>query len=88
MWAGYLFSGTKILGLTYVRPLESRPAHPSPAKALPAMKVGEFFDTAQIKQPISRISRDPRRTILGEKMLINLPKRGRVAPTMTKLCAD
>jgi hypothetical protein len=37
-----------------VMPPEKRPAAPVPATALPTMRVGEFIETAQTMEPISK----------------------------------
>lgn len=73
--------------ITYIKPPERIPAQPSPAIARPTIKVGEFRARAHIKHPISKIVRDIRKIFLGMKMVISLPKNGRVAPTTRRKTA-
>lgn len=88
--AGVTMNGDGVVRVTswehpYVNPPDKSPAHPKPANALPRINVGELCDKAQIKHPISRMTRAVRKTDLGWKMVISLPKTGNVAPTAIRL---
>jgi hypothetical protein len=48
----------------YMRPPEITPAAPRPAIARPAIKVGEFFASAQTREPTSRMATEERKTSL------------------------